>query len=353
MKIYTLILAVAATISAAAQPDVKWLETAHNFGAFSEETGPLTHSFKFINTGTQPLVILAAHPSCGCTSPNYSRTPIAPGDTGSVDVTYDPAARPGRFSKYVGVDIAGIKNRTKLYVSGTVVGTPASVAGRFPFDAGILKLSRPAAMMGKTLKSAIRNITLQAYNSSLDTITPHIENLPPYIDITLVPSTLPPGEQMSLIIYFRGNRCPQYGLVEDTVMLFADKNAEPTPLPIMAMVEEDFSRLSPKQRQNAPHAAIEPTLLSFDNLTPGQTVSFAIKNTGKNPLEIRRIYTADKGIDISIDRNNIKHGKSAVVTISARPEQLESDILNARISIISNDPDNPVQTVRVTGQIIK
>lgn len=354
MKTATIILALAAAFSAYADTSVQWLHTKHNFGAFSEETGPLSHTFKFVNTGSQPLVILAAHPSCGCTSPQYSRTPVAPGDTGSVVVTYDPAGRPGRFSKYVGIDFADINDRTKLYVSGTVVGTPSSVAGRFPFDAGILKLSRPAAMMGKTHKTSIRNLTLQAYNSSLDTIKPRVENLPPYIDITIVPEILPPGEQMSMIIYFRANKCPMYGLVEDSVLLYADKNCTtPFKLPVMAMVEEDFSRLTPAQLQKAPVANIQNKLITFENLSNDSTLTFSIKNDGKDPLNIRRVYTGDAGIDISVDRTTIKRGKTATVSVTAIPGKIDGPILNARINVITNDPANPVQTVRITGSKTK
>ena len=45
----------------------------------------------------------------------------------------------------------------------------------------------------------------------------------------------------------------------------------------------------------------------------------------------------------------IKKGKTAKVTITVNPEALESGILNSRITIISNDPENSNIIIRAVG----
>ena len=130
--ILALIALTLVSLSLSARTSVDWLETRHNFGAFDEDLGPVSAVFKFVNNGDEAVSILAARASCGCTVPKYSRDPIAPGDTAYISVTYDPAGRPGRFTKYVGVEISGDVPKVKLYVSGTVVGNRRSIEGRFP-----------------------------------------------------------------------------------------------------------------------------------------------------------------------------------------------------------------------------
>lgn len=49
----------------------------------------ITHIYKFTNTGTEPLVILDAKASCGCTVPEKPQAPIAPGKTGEIKVVFD------------------------------------------------------------------------------------------------------------------------------------------------------------------------------------------------------------------------------------------------------------------------
>ncbi len=46
-----------------------------------------------------PLVIERVQPSCGCTAPDWTKEPIAPGKTGMVKATYGTQGRPGHFEK--------------------------------------------------------------------------------------------------------------------------------------------------------------------------------------------------------------------------------------------------------------
>lgn len=45
--------------------------------------------FEFTNTGNAPLVISKVSSSCGCTIPKKPEAPIAPGETGEIQVKYD------------------------------------------------------------------------------------------------------------------------------------------------------------------------------------------------------------------------------------------------------------------------
>lgn len=102
-------------------PQVKFEEKSYNFGYIDEKGGPVTHFFKFTNTGDAPLVIISATASCGCTRPTYPTEPIAPGKTGTVKVTYLPEGRPGEFDKVVKVR-TNVKESKKisLRITGTV-----------------------------------------------------------------------------------------------------------------------------------------------------------------------------------------------------------------------------------------
>lgn len=74
-----------------------------DFGDIKEVDGPVTHTFTVINNGELPLVISRVIASCGCTTPNWTKEPIAPGKTGKISATYDPTGRPNRFTKTINV----------------------------------------------------------------------------------------------------------------------------------------------------------------------------------------------------------------------------------------------------------
>lgn len=68
---------------------IEYFETKHNFGnVFYPSDNKYT--FKFKNTGDQPLIIEKATASCGCTVPNKPEEPIMPGEIGEMDVIFRP-----------------------------------------------------------------------------------------------------------------------------------------------------------------------------------------------------------------------------------------------------------------------
>ena len=84
----------------------------HEFGIITEGE-KVSYTFKFKNTGNAPLVISNASASCGCTVPEWSKEPIAPGATGSIRVKYD-TKRPGPINKSVTIDSNAINAPSKV-----------------------------------------------------------------------------------------------------------------------------------------------------------------------------------------------------------------------------------------------
>ena len=122
--IFTLIAICVASVGfmmkADGGPVMTFEEKIHDFGTINEVDGPVSYSFEFTNTGDEPLVIINANASCGCTRPEYSKEPIRPGKKGKIKVTYNPAGRPGEFDKEVKIRINGNK-RPILRVTGVVI----------------------------------------------------------------------------------------------------------------------------------------------------------------------------------------------------------------------------------------
>lgn len=107
--------------NAAKQADIKFDKTSHNFGTFSEDDPVVTCVFKFTNTGTAPLIIHQAVPSCGCTVPTYTKEPIKPGESGKLEIRYNGAGKfPGRFKKSITVRTNGKTKMVRLYVEGVM-----------------------------------------------------------------------------------------------------------------------------------------------------------------------------------------------------------------------------------------
>ena len=103
------------------QAEIRFEKLTHDFGTFPDSSPKVTCVFNFTNVGTLPLVINQAIASCGCTVPEYTKTPIKPGEKGQIKVTYNGAGKfPGHFKKSITVRTNGAVEMTRLYVEGTM-----------------------------------------------------------------------------------------------------------------------------------------------------------------------------------------------------------------------------------------
>ena len=73
-------------------------ETDFDFGTVNDGE-KVKHTYKFKNTGNEPLIIASAKGSCGCTVPKWPSEPIAPGQSGVIDVEFDSKGKPGKQAK--------------------------------------------------------------------------------------------------------------------------------------------------------------------------------------------------------------------------------------------------------------
>jgi len=101
---------------------ITWKEDTFNFGDI-EKGKPASHEFTFKNTTKQTVLITNVKASCGCTATNYTKTPIKPGETGTVTATYN-AANPGPFTKTVTVTTNDSDVNKILNIKGKVIGGP-------------------------------------------------------------------------------------------------------------------------------------------------------------------------------------------------------------------------------------
>ena len=104
-----------------ADAHMKFANEEHNFNTIPE--GPsVTYDFNFKNIGKEPIVLSTVQASCGCTTPNWSKEPIKPGESSKITATYNTQGRPGAFTKTITVN-SNVGSKV-LKISGTVEKAP-------------------------------------------------------------------------------------------------------------------------------------------------------------------------------------------------------------------------------------
>ena len=115
------VLITAFSAAAADKNDARidFKEKIYDFGQVSLKKGKVSHEFTFTNSGGKNLVITDARADCGCTRPEYGDAPVAPGKSGSVKVTFVPAAK-GHFSMKVTITTTGKPRTARRSIKGGV-----------------------------------------------------------------------------------------------------------------------------------------------------------------------------------------------------------------------------------------
>jgi hypothetical protein len=103
-------------------PILTWKEDTYDFGVVFEGD-IVTKDFQFTNTGTAPLLIVTGTSTCGCTVPEWPKSPIPPDSTGSIQVKFNTLHKPGAQTKEVTIFANTFPNQSKLTIRGKVEKT--------------------------------------------------------------------------------------------------------------------------------------------------------------------------------------------------------------------------------------
>ena len=118
-KIIVMTMLLICGMTSAMAQEIKFDKLTHNFGTFSEKDPVVTCTFTYTNVGESPLIINQAVASCGCTVPEYTKTPIKSGEKGEIKVTYNGTGKfPGHFKKSITIRTNGETEMTRLYIEG-------------------------------------------------------------------------------------------------------------------------------------------------------------------------------------------------------------------------------------------
>lgn len=105
--------------------NIVFKDDRHDFGNLKEGDAA-DYVFTVKNSGKEDLIITRVAPSCGCTTPDWTKEPIKPGKSGMVKASYGTQGRIGHFDKNLTV-MTNAGNKM-IYISGNVEKAPESSA---------------------------------------------------------------------------------------------------------------------------------------------------------------------------------------------------------------------------------
>ncbi|WP_099464289.1 MULTISPECIES: DUF1573 domain-containing protein [Parabacteroides] len=363
-KIVLIFISTLLFVSAKAQnnPIISADELTYNFGTIAEAEGLASHIFTIKNTGNSPLVITRITASCGCTQPEWTKEPIAPGKTGEVKVTYNPKGRPGPFYKTISIFSNGKKGSYSLAIKGNVTPKPSNPVFSYPYSIGDLKLTSKTILYNTVRPEEILGEKINITNNGKTSLTIHVGKAPQYLTVNVQPATLQPEETGEITFLLNAGAAKRKGRITTDIPLevasIGQKEVSDK-IHIAANIVDNFTKLSAAEKAQAPVAQLSGTLLDFGKLPEKGSIlplikakitgTFDITNNGKSTLVIYSASCDDELIDISGGKKEIKPGETATYKVTIRPREIKAK-LEALINIVCNDPNGPVRLIKITAQ---
>lgn len=327
---------------------------SHDFGDIYESNGDVTCQFTFTNTGDAPLLILRAQASCGCTSPEYPRQPIRPGESGVISVTYHAKGRPGVFQKSVYIyDNSSANHRTTLLINGNVISDKRPEETYTQQLGGGLRMKLKSLSFFDVYPNTTRTRSLAVYNESDIPMKLDFSNVPGHIYVESDPQIIEAKKEGKILISYYPGKVKDWGMQKhgfNIVVKGKESQMKQNKITVTADIQEDFSVLSKRERANAPVVELPQTTLDFGKTQQSKTLSIPIRNTGKNKLLVRKVQNSEpETFTCKVKETTVKSGGETLLEITFHPHRCKLFSINHHVTLITNDPNNSRIIINMTA----
>jgi Protein of unknown function (DUF1573) len=316
---------------------------SHQFGEIKEENGPVEVTFTFKNTGSEAIHVTHVQASCGCTTPEWSKEPVAPGDKGFIKAVFDPTGRPGHFDKSVTVKTDGTPEVLALKFSGDVTPRPKGPQDYYPFEIGSLRFKTAHVSFNKIYNDEKDTASTEVYNQGKTPVTLKIDQmkLPEHLSMKASANVVKPGEKITLLFEYDAAKKADWGYVFDFFIIPTDDASTPEKrMNVSASIQENFSKLDP----NAPKPAVKFDKVSHDFGKVPQNdkvaTTFKITNEGQTKMYIRKSKASCGCTATHPDKTELAPGESTMINVTFSTGN-KAGKQKKSITIICNDPAHP------------
>lgn len=347
----TLYLFVAAFLTLVAQPRFTSHTEMQSLGQI-EWKHPVGICYNITNTGDRPLVLTDVEPDCACSVAQWTSTPIAPGEKGIINITFD-AQMLGHFHKSVAVYTNAEPHLLYLRFAGEVVQEIKDYTKTHPYLIGQIRIDRNDIDFPDVHVGERPVIYLGVVNQSDRPYEPVLMHLPPYLAMEAQPAVLQKGEKGIITLTLYPDKLTDLGLTQASVYLSrfsGDKVSDESEIPVSAVLLPDFSGLTEQERLNAPAIRLSATTLEVSAaLEKKKRVrkDIVVTNTGLSPLQISKLQVFHPAVSVNMKKSVLKPGESTHLRVTIEKKNIGKKRRHLRLLMITNDPAQPKVEIQI------
>ncbi len=327
----------------------------HDFGDVIISDGPVKCTFTFTNISNAPIVVHNIISSCGCATPQWTRSPVKPGEKGKVDVVFNNDQGPYPFDKTLTLYVSSVSRPVILRIRGTAHEKKKNVDELFTGKIGQMGINKTVVSLRNIEQGVLKQDNIDIANLSKSPLKVETVDVTRGLLLTVYPNPIPPKSIAKLTYTVDPTLLPKQKWGKETFtgrfVLNGKKHQEQ--FSVTAVIVDNFRNLNKNEVKNAPIPIIEKSYYDFGTAVKGAVIeiSYKIKNKGKRELLIHKVESEKSGLSqISPIPLRIKAGGTATLKLRFDTKEHYGDMINI-LTLITNSPSKPMVNLFITGTI--
>ncbi|PZX53895.1 uncharacterized protein DUF1573 [Algoriphagus ratkowskyi] len=335
-------------------PKLIWAVNKVDLGTVLEEQGLQVAEFQFTHTQDSLFYIETVVTDCGCTTVDYTRDTLRVGESGILQVSFDPSSGAGFFSRMIVVkgNLQGVQDT--LYIEGNAIPKSSDPVETYRTRKGDLGFRLSKVNVGEVFANVPKLKQVEVYNFG-NTIFYKDSlqfNGPEYISVMQLTDSIMPNDRGLLQVLYDGALKGDLGYFEDQISINWKDSTSYIDLDVLADVFEYYAPFAKDNLKIVPQLVIEPKEIDLRTISSKdiQVKNVVLSNRGRQVLEIKKIQGNCECLRLELPKNSLDPGESIQLKVVFDPKGRKG-IDQRNIYVFTNDPLNPVQLFLLKSRI--
>ncbi|MEB2778078.1 DUF1573 domain-containing protein [Algoriphagus sp. D3-2-R+10] len=335
-------------------PKLIWAVNKVDLGTVLEEQGPQVAEFQFTHTQDSLFFIETVVTDCGCTTVEYTKDTLQVGESGILQVSFDPSSGAGFFSRMIVVkgNLFGVQDT--LYIEGNAIPRASDPEGTYTIRKGDLGFRLAKINVGEVFTNEPKLKQVEVYNFGDKPF--YKDSLmyagPEYIQVNQLTDSIMPKDRGLIQLFYDGAMKNDLGYFEDQISLNWQDSTTYISLNVLADVFEYYAPFSKDNLNLVPQLVVDPREIDLRTIKSGaiQVENVVLSNRGKQVLDIKKVQGNCECLKLELPKTSLDPGESIQLKVVFDPKGRKG-IDQRNIYIFSNDPVNPVQLFLLKSRV--
>ena len=355
-------------------------KVSHDFGDIFTDQGPVSCTYTFTNISNKPILLLQAVSSCGCTTTEWTREPIQPGKTGTVNAEFDNNDGPYPFDKTITVYVSELKNPIVLHLRGSAHDNARPLKESYTLIIGNMGVKSLEIKAGTLSQRETKSGTVAIANVGRTPMKVEFTNVSEGLSVQVYPNPVPARSVANLTytiessrerwgknwyyatpvidgrVYKATGKIPAAEQPVEDLHFYTEPNSRlgigKSEIGFWAVTKENFAGIPSETKEEMSNPSFTKSTVNFGKLASGAktTLTFEYTNKGKRDCELFKLDADCSNVKV-LEMNKTAPGKKGRIVVELDTKGMPKGENIIALTLITNSALRPVISLQIAGTI--